>query len=167
MIVRVDLEPSFFSPEYLEWVEKAAIENLRGRLATGDVLLAQANQLLSLLMVGIAGSLVYGAKIFGDGPGPLEWGAAATSAWLSACTVVLTFMCIATRTTQALYNEPKNLLVPGVGIDAARFWETQLVQRRIELTRARNASVAHWLDICRYATALTPVAFSAGALALG
>ena len=166
MIVRVDPDPSFFTPEYLEWVEKAAIENLRGRLATGELLLTQSNQLLSLLMVGIAGSLAYGAKIFGKDPGPLEWGAAATSAWLSACAIVLTFKCIATRATQVLYNEPRNLLVPGISLPAARFWEAQHIQSRIELTKTRNAGVAQWLDRCRYAVALTPVAFSTGALLL-
>lgn len=152
-----------FSPEHLEWAEKSAIENLRGRLATGDMLLTQANQLLALLLAGMAGALAYGAKVFQQGAGPLEWGAATIAAWLAAAAITLTHKCIATRVTQMLFNEPKNLLQPGYALPQMRAFELENLQARIEATKARNSNVAWWLDRCRYAAALTPAVFALGA----
>ena len=49
---------------YAQWAEHAAMEHLKGRLQTGEVLLAQANNLLSLLLVAIGGALAYAVKLF-------------------------------------------------------------------------------------------------------
>jgi len=48
---------------YADWAEKAGNENLKHRLGTGDVLLAQANTLLTVLLTGIGGGLSYAVKL--------------------------------------------------------------------------------------------------------
>lgn len=49
--------------DLMEWAEKAAVEHLRGKLASGDFLLMQANTLLSILLVGSGGGLGYAVKL--------------------------------------------------------------------------------------------------------
>ncbi|CAN7315289.1 hypothetical protein [Acidovorax delafieldii] len=153
--------------QQLDWAEKAAIEHLKARLATGDALHAQASQLLTLLLAGMTGALAIGSKVFESYPGPVQWGAAVVSAWLASICVVLTLKAIATRTTQTQYNEPRNLyraeLAEKYTLQQLREFELENVQQRIDLTKARNANVAWWLDRCRYAAAATPAVFAVAA----
>lgn len=155
--------------QQLDWAEKAAMEHLKGRLATGDALHAQATQTLTLLLAAMTGALAIGAKVFDAGSGPVQWGAAAVSAWLGCIAVVLTLRAIASRATQTLYNEPQNLyqseLAEKYNLLELRSFELQNVQVRINLTKARNQNVAWWLDRCRYAAAATPLVFLVAALA--
>ena len=149
---------------YAQWAETAAMENLKGRLTTGDVLLAQANTLLSLLMVAIGGALAYAVKLFEPetATSPMAWGMAAVVAWLVVVAVNLMLHCIVTRPTPTLYNEPKNIYQPELklGEDDIRGFEMQNVQRRIDRVKERNAAVAFWLDRCRYAAIATPIVFA-------
>lgn len=150
-----------------EWAEKAGIENLRGRLATGDVLLAQANTLLSLLLVGIGGGLAYAVKLAESVAGaPFAWGMGAATAWLCLVASVLTVKCIVTRSTPALYNEPQNLCPPGTSMTLAevRGHELENISNRIKAAVLRNAAVATWLDLCRYGAISTPVIFALAAV---
>lgn len=154
--------------QQLDWAERAAMEHLKGRLATGDALHAQANQTLTLLLAAMAGALAIGAKVFEAGAGPVQWGAAAVSAWLASIAIALTLKAIASRVTQTLYNEPRNLyqaeLAAKYSLLELRTFELENVQGRINLTKARNEKVALWLDRCRYAAATTPLVFMLAAL---
>ena len=148
---------------YAQWAEHAAMEHLKGRLQTGDVLLAQANTLLSLLLVAIGGALAYAAALFEPegAASPMAWGMAAVVAWLVVVAVNLVVNCIVTRPTTTLYNEPRNIYRPDLGLseDQIRGFELDNVQIRIDRTKARNAVVAYWLDRCRYAAIATPFVF--------
>lgn len=156
--------------DYLDWVEKAAIENLRGRLATGDVLLAQSNTLLSLLLVGIGGSLAYLVKLLdGAAASPLIVGMAAVAVWLFFVAAMLAFHCLFTRETQLLYNEPRHLSndrlkVLNFKLEDLRGFELENIQGRIEATKTRNQCVAMWLDRCRAGAIATPLIFTVTAL---
>lgn len=98
---------------YLEWAHAQAHENLKFRLATGDLLLAQANTLLTVLVVGIGGALSYAMQLAEAGPAkPAAWAAAAVVVWLCVVAVVLAFECVATRKSDVLGNEPDNIYVP-------------------------------------------------------
>ena len=148
---------------YAEWAEKAGLENLKGRLATGDVLLAQANTLLSILLVGLGGGLAWVVRMLEAGAlAALGKGMVVVTAWLAWVAVVLVLRCIATRTTQVAYNEPANLYQPSLGLTEAevRAFEMENVQQRINATKRRNREVACWLDRCRYAAISTPVWFA-------
>lgn len=157
------------SAQHLDWAEKAAVEHLRARLATGDTLLAQSNQLLALLLAGMSGALAVGAKVFEPNTSAIAWGAAAVSIWLATVAVTLTLKAIATRPTQLLFNEPKNLyraeLAEAYSFAQMREFELQNIQARIDETRLRNLNVAWWLDRCRYAATATPLVFAIAAIA--
>lgn len=151
-----------------EWTEKAGLENLRGRLATGDFLVTQANTLLSILLVGIGGGLAYAVKLAdAPNPSPFVGGMVLVTAWLCVVAAVLTSKCIVTRETPMLYNEPKNLFQPDLKLtlDEVRGFELKNIQGRIEAAKKRNATVATWLDRCRYAAIAAPAAFILGAVA--
>lgn len=152
---------------YAQWAESAAVENLKGRLQTGDVLLAQANTLLSLLLVAMGGALAYAVKLFEpqSAASPMAWGMAAVVAWLVVVAVNLMLHCIVTRPTPTLYNEPRNIYQPTLNLSEAdiRGFEMQNMQLRIDRVRERNAQVAFWLDCCRYAAIATPPVFAVAA----
>lgn len=85
-----------------ESAEHADIENLCGKLATGDFLLGQANTLLSLLPVGIGGGLAYAVKLAEGTPAAaFVWGMAVSTLWLCFVALVLVTKCIVTRRTSA------------------------------------------------------------------
>jgi len=147
---------------YARWAHAQGHENLKYRLGTGDLLLAQANVLLTVLLVGVGGSLTYAIKLADPAPHlPATWGAAAVTAWLAVITVVLAFECVATRFSDVVGNEPDNIYIPGPDATEVAVLEFELssIQRRIASTKARNASVAWWLDWCRYAAVSTPCIF--------
>lgn len=153
---------------YADWAEKAASENLKHRLATGDVLLAQANTLLTLLMAGIGGSLAYALKIFEPGTAiPAAYGALAACLYLVAVALVVMFECIATRNTDVPGNEPDNMYHPQEGHTElqVRNFSLESMQRRITSTKLRNRAVAWWLDRCRYAALATPFIFVSATMA--
>ena len=151
---------------YAEWAEKAGAENLKHRLATGDVMLAQANTLLSILLAGIGGGLTFAMKIAGPMPvGRMEWGAAAATAWMAWVAAILVYRCIATRSTEVPGNAPLNVYKPSMNLTEVeiRNFNMELVQAQISFTGTRNAAVAYWLDRCRYASIATPAIFAVAA----
>jgi hypothetical protein len=154
---------------YIDWAERIGTENLRGRLAVGDHLITQANTLLTLLVAGMGGAMLYGAKIFEPLPSPLAWGAAWVSIWLAFIATLLAAQCIVTKPTPALFNEPKNIYKPALELTeiAIREFEMERVQERIEQAKRRNAGIATWLDLCRYAALITPLVFGAAVVAAG
>ncbi len=146
---------------YAKWAEEAGRENLKHRLATGDVLLSQSNTLLSILLVGIGGGMSYAAS------GPILWGVAAATAWMAAVAAVLVLKCIATRETEVLGNSPLNVYKPESNLTEVevRAFAMELIQKQIEFTKGRNAEVAYWLDRCRYAAVFTPFVYALSAWA--
>lgn len=149
---------------YSKWAYETGLKNLGEHREAGDFLLAQANALLTIVLAGMGGGIALGAKIFEAG-GPIAWGAAVSAAWLAVVGVVLAHRCIVTRETQLQHNEPKNIYKPDTGLTETQVYryEAENVQERIERTKRRNASVARWLDRCRYAVIVTPLVFSAAA----
>jgi len=155
---------------YAEWAEKAGIENLKHRLATGDVLLAQANTLLSILLVGIGGGLSYAMKLADSGAvAAPTWGAAAATAWMVWVAAVLVHQCIATRETEVLGSSPLNVYKPSLDLteEQVHIHFMQQLQDRIVFTKTRNRMVAYWLDRCRYASIATPLIFGLAAWVAG
>lgn len=154
---------------YAEWAEKCGREHLRGRLATGEFLLGQANTLLSLVLVAVAGLLAYGVRIFDAGAGPVQWGCAFAAAWLCCVAVMLSAKCIVTRDTQVLFNEPSNIYKPDLCLSQTQVlaFEMENLQGQINKTKIRNLQVSTWLDRCRYGVIATPLVFSVAAFVVG
>lgn len=149
---------------YAAWAEQAALGNLKQRLETGDVLLNQANTLLTLLLAGVGGSLALALQpLRAEGLAALSIAAGAVALWFSGIGSVLVWKCIATRETQMLHNEPANLYNPDW---LQQYTPEQIVgseltnlQQRIQATKRRNGSAAQWLDRCRFAAVATPLVF--------
>lgn len=155
---------------YAEWAEKAGVENLNHRLGTGDLMLAQANTLLSILLVGIGGGLGYAAKLMESGKtSQTFWGIAAATAWMAWVGAVLVHQCIATRETEVPGSAPLNVYKPEQKLteDQVRRYFMEQLQERIAFTSKRNKTVALWLDSCRYATVATPLLFMLAAWVAG
>jgi hypothetical protein len=150
---------------YAQWAETAGIENLKHRLATGDVLLSQANTLLSILLVGIGGALGLAIKVADGDVSPLVVAAGAAALWMAWVSAVLVHQCIATRETEVVGSAPLNVYKPDLGLTEERvhFHFMEQVQSRIAYTITRNSDVAYWLDRCRYAAIGTPVIFGIAA----
>lgn len=149
---------------YVEWAERAGIENLKQRLENADHLREQANRLLQLLLVAMGGTLAYGARVFEPGQfTPVAAGSLAVALWLCWVAVVLMVKCIATEASELTYNQPKNIYMPELlkdhTPDEIRAFELENIQARIHRTMPRVARRAHWLDMCRYATVATPMVF--------
>lgn len=154
---------------YAEWAEKAGAENLKHRLGTGDVLLAQANTLVSILLVGIGAAMGVAVKLAEGASGALVWGAAASTLWMALVASVLVYQCVATRETEVPGSAPLNVYKPEKSLsemDVRRYFMEQ-IQDRIAFTCKRNSEVAYWLDRCRYAAIATPVVFMLAALVYG
>lgn len=164
---QVDVDEA--TDEALTLAERDGRENLRERLATGDVLMSHANGLLNLLLAGIGGALAIGRTVFDAAPAEAHvWGAAAVALYWMLVAGVLLSRCIMTRETQMLHNEPNNLYRPEVGWTylQLRRAELRLLQDRINITKRRNAPVAWWLDACRMAAVAAPLVFAIVALAV-
>ncbi len=152
---------------YLEWVEKAGIEHLREQLARGDFLTAQAQNLFTVLLVGIGGAMPFAIKLAEPGAGTrLIWGAAVTLAALFVVAAHLMYRCIMSRPTMPLYSHPRNIYRPDLQLsaDEVRRYALDEIQARIKFTYERNAAVAQWLDLCRYGTLAAPLWFVLGAM---
>jgi hypothetical protein len=148
---------------YIEWAEKAAIENLRGRIANADSIGKEANTLVTLLLAGIGGSLAYAFKAFDDGSAsPAACGAAAVAVWFAIVAAIVLWRCVMTRPLSALMNEPKNIYRPELQLSevAIRQFELENLQLRIDETKERNRKVALWLDRGRLAAIATPLIFA-------
>jgi hypothetical protein len=151
----------------LDWAEKAAIENLKERLANLDQLRAQASSLLQLILVGIGGALTFAVKVFDPGPvGPLVAGALATVLWLCWVATMLVWRCLATSRVPVVFNHPRNLYnddAKQAGLDDWRARELQTLGNRIDGVKPVVESVGTWLDCCRYSAISTPLIFTLGA----
>lgn len=151
---------------YTAWAETQGIENLKARIANGDHLLQQANNLLNVMLAVLAGLCAYGTRVLGESSSPLAWGCLIGAVWSFGVLLVLSHHCIATRDTQVPHNEPTNIYKPELGLTQTQILEYQLknLQAQIELTKQRNAHVATWLDRSRYAAIGTSVVVAIASL---
>lgn len=152
---------------YLDWAEKAAIENLRGRVATGDWLVGQTNGLLAILLVGIGGGIGYAVKLAeAHAHASYTWGVTVASCWLALIAAVLVAKVSMTCETPVVFNEPQNLYrpEPKLGLSEIRVFELENIQARIETAKKRNAALALWLDRCRFCAVGTPLAFAVASI---
>lgn len=152
---------------YLDWVERAGVENLKQRLETSSHLQAQASTLLQLLLAGSVSSVVLVFKqdrlssLLVD---PVSAGYLAAGLWMTWIAIILLFTCVRTRFTELVTNEPMNLFNPdwekNFSESDIRQSELKNLQTRINITKDRNIKASWWLDACRYAATATPLVFS-------
>ncbi|AZY48844.1 hypothetical protein ACLQ9F_11995 [Bordetella avium] len=144
--------------DLLDWVEKAALENLRAHHQAADVIAKEATTTLTVLLAGMAGALAYAAK--GVDAAAWTWlsvGAAAFSAYLLLLGLWLVLGCMKIGDLPAIHNEPGNLFQPGIPLEDLRKYELENMQLRINDAAARNSRVARALNNIRLAAILSPV----------
>ena len=140
--------------ELLDWVEKAALENLRFRLQNAETLAREANILLAVLLGGMGAALAYTVKALESGAlTSLSGGVAVLAGWLMLSAMLLVLKCVMSRDLQVPGNHVGNLWQPGREFESLRKGELNGVQERIDLTIVRNR---------RMKTPTAPLAFKSG-----
>lgn len=158
--------PVFETGEF-EWIEKAAIENLKQRVECADVLAKEAGTTLTILLAGIGGSLVFAVKVLDADYSSSVLAATAVCGWLTLWAIVLVFTCLKINEIYIVYNEPKNLLKRTDGSSSFTEWriaELNGMQFRIEKNIERNDKTAFFLNLVRGMTAITPLVALLGLL---
>lgn len=149
--------------EHLQWVEKAAMENLRARIQTADTLAKEAQTTLTVTLAGCGAALGYALK---DGvvAGAVSWSMLAVCAYLMGVAAMITLRCLKIGEIPPLYNEPRNLLFSG---HEEHDFEAKVkgevshnVQIRIDQATGRNERVANWIDRTRLMLVFSPVVWA-------
>lgn len=146
--------------ELLDWVENAAIENLRLQHHTADVIARESVTTLTLLLAGVGAGVAYAAKSVDRSA--LDWlsvGAISVTAYLAVLCLILVVRCLRISPLPAIYNEPGNLLQPDIEFEDLRRYELENMQTRINDAVRRNARIAGSLNRVRIAAALSPLVF--------
>jgi hypothetical protein len=145
----------------LDWIEEAAIENMKAHHACADVIAKEAATTLTVFLAAMAGGMTYAAKAIEQ----KSWtwfsvGATAFAVWFFALSGLLVWKCLMMRPIPPVHNEPKNLNQAGFELDALKEAELDGFQRRIDESAARNRLVARWLNWLRLAAVASPVVFT-------
>lgn len=144
----------------LDWIEKAAIENLTGRVATADILAKEAVSTLTLLLAGAGGGWALGLKLFDDQASTSAVASFIAGAWLTLLSMALVWFCMKIDAIPAVYNQPGQLLgrsVQGATLDEWRRYELNNIEARIKDAVARNDKVAERLNWIRVSATITPI----------
>jgi hypothetical protein len=149
-----------FVPGELDWIEKAAIENLKGRVATADILAKEAVATLTVLLAGAGGGWALGLKLFDDQASTSAVAAFIAGAWLTLLSMALVWFCMKIDAIPAVYNQPRQLLgraAQGATFDEWRRHELDNIEERIRDAVKRNNKVASSLNWIRVLATLTPI----------
>jgi len=137
--------------ERFDWVEKAAIENLKEKAQISDLLRKEAMTLLTLLLSGAGAALYFAAK-----KTDLMYIALVVSGWLFLVALLLSLLCIKFGNFPAIWNEPKQLNDKNFSFKEAREGELQNLQARIEEASHFIETKSTRLNNCIVAACLTP-----------
>ena len=152
--------------DLLEWVEKAAIENLKGHHQSADQIAKDSVQTLTVFLLIMTGAVAYAANAFQKCQ--FDWisvGATVFTGWFLILSILLVWKCLPMREMPAIFNEPNNLYQPKYSLDLMREAELGNFQIRINQAAARNARIAKWLNGLRLAAAASPLVFTASSAA--
>src|SRR5690242_3088211 len=96
--------------ERLDWVEKAALENIKGHIKSAEDMKRESNGALTVILAGAAGSLAYAAK-FLEAPSQMDLAVAfgALAFYLFALGATLVHRCLRIGEFPPPTNEPAHL----------------------------------------------------------
>ena len=138
--------------EKLDWIERAGIENLKGRVENADLIHREANTLLAILLSGGGAALYFAAKGT-DLAAVAFW----VSLWLFATALIVTWKCLMFSDYPAVWNSPNNLGNNDFELDLLRRYELDNIQARIEQATALNYKKSEWLNYCILGSCATPL----------
>ncbi len=149
----------------IDWVEHAALENLRFRLQNAETLAKEAASTLTVLIAGIGFSFAYAIKGYGQTDlTALTIGISALFAWLMLAGCLLIINCMLSASLPTPTNEPKNLYQKDFELDKLREVELSNIQDRISQATNRNHRISAWLDRVRLMVIASPIIFFIAAL---
>lgn len=147
--------------ELLNWVEQAALENMRAHIKSGDDIKRESNIALTVIIAGASSALAYAVNVIGS---PLDidvlWGVSVLSGYLFLLCAVLVFKCLRVGAFPAPTNEPTNLYKSDYPLQEIRECELKNMQGRIEDAERINQTTSKWLNRVWAATTLSPVIFA-------
>jgi hypothetical protein len=151
------------SDDALKWIEGAAIENMKGKHSTADVLAKEASVTLTVLLAGIGGTISYAVSGLTSANVSLTaWASLGTCLYLMGLAAWLVRDCMLVEPIPAVYNEPRNLLRYATDpLANQRKAELDRLQSRIDEAYERNEKVASALNNIRLSAVGAPVLFGA------
>lgn len=150
---------------YLDWVERSAVENFKLQHHTADVLAKESATTLAVLLAGLGGGTAYAVRaVTGNAPNSVEWGAVMFTVHLLVLCFLLVWRCLKIQPIPPIFNEPKNLLGvlethPHLTFEEIRKFELENMQDGIQAAGERNGRVAASLNKIRLAAVLSPIWF--------
>lgn len=142
--------------ETLDWIERAALENMRGHLQSADTLAKEATTTLTILLAALSGAFGYALT-----DSDYRVSAVALTGYLFVLCAMLVTRCMKIGEFPATTNEPRNLNQEGFPLDALRKVELRNIQDRIDQAARRNAITAQWLNRVRIGAICSPIIFAA------
>lgn len=149
-----------FETGELDWIEKAALENLKGRVATADTLAKEAVTTLTVLLAGAGGAWAYALKLLDERATAGAIASLIAAVWLTGLAMALVLLCMRIEAIPPVYNQPRELLgrsAEGATFDAWRRAELDNIEKRIGRAVKRNDKVAVRLNWIRALATLTPI----------
>jgi len=147
--------------EILEWIEKAALGNLKDHSQAADALAKEAATTLTILLAALSAAFGYALTF-----SPYQIGAVALTFYLFLLCVPLVTRCMMIGEFPATTHEPRNLKQDGFSLDALRDAELKNIQDRIDQAARRNAITAQWLNRVRIGAICSPAIFVASIFAV-
>ncbi|MCB5207805.1 hypothetical protein [Methylovorus mays] len=115
----------------LEWVEVAAIENMKSRQQNIDLITAEAHTTLTIGLSAIGVVFAYTVQNV-NGESVIFYSALFTTVYLIASVLYLVSNCLIQGDFPPVYNEPKNLNQKNYSLDELKEFELQNMQLRID-----------------------------------
>ena len=142
--------------ELIDWLENAAISNLRSKHENADLIMREANTTLTVTLSAIGVTIAYFANQWSEDKG-VAYVSLIVSIYLIICALLLVNKCLNLQDFPALYNEYKNLNQPSITFDRLRHLELANIQARCEEADKVILNRSTWLNKIRIFIAISPI----------
>jgi hypothetical protein len=150
--------------ELIDWLENAAISNLRSKHENAELITREANTTLTVILSAIGVTIAYFANQLSSDKG-IASVALIVSIYLIICALFLVNKCLRFEDFPAIYNEYKNLNQPSIDFEKLRHLELANIQIRCEDADKMIHDRSIWLNKIRISIAVSPI-FAATVLAI-
>ena len=141
----------------IDWVEKAALENIRFHLKNADDIAKEATTTLTIFLAGLAAALAHGVKgLEKEVLTSTTYASLILSVYIAVLAAMLIYKCMRIAPIPAPTNEPKNLYQKNMALDEIKEEELENLQIRINQAVERNDFAGSWLNRMRIAATLSP-----------
>jgi len=149
-----------FEDGELDWIEKAALENLKQRITTADTIAKEAKETLTVLLALAGGSWAYSIKLLDESATRAMLAALLSGVWFTFLAMALVVLCMLVVKIPITYNEPAGLLQRQKHSATYEDWregELENIQSRIDDAKKRNNKIASRLNWIRAGAAAAPL----------